>query len=156
MYQEEFMLKAIDLAKRARSENEVPIGAVIVKDNKIIGSGYNKRENSKNALSHAEIIAINEACENISNFRLENADIYVTLEPCAMCAGAIVNARLKNLYFGAFDKRFGAVGSKLNVLDSGLNYKVNFSGGYFEEQIVKMMRGFFVKIREKNKKSYQD
>ncbi len=156
MYQEEFMLKAIDLAKRARSENEVPIGAVIVKDNKIIGSGYNKRENSKNALSHAEIIAINEACENISNFRLENADIYVTLEPCAMCAGAIVNARLKNLYFGAFDKRFGAVGSKLNVLDSGLNYKVNFSGGYFEEQIVKMMRDFFVKIREKNKKSYQD
>ncbi len=156
MYQEEFMLKAIDLAKRARSENEVPIGAVIVKDNKIIGSGYNKRENSKNALSHAEIIAINEACENISNFRLENADIYVTLEPCAMCAGAIVNARLKNLYFGAFDNRFGAVGSKLNVLDSGLNYKVNFSGGYFEEQIVKMMRDFFVKIREKNKKSYQD
>ena len=156
MYQEEFMLKAIDLAKRARSENEVPIGAVIVKDNKIIGSGYNKRENSKNALSHAEIIAINEACENISNFRLENADIYVTLEPCAMCAGAIVNARLKNLYLGAFDKRFGAVGSKLNVLDSGLNYKVNFSGGYFEEQIVKMMRDFFVKIREKNKKSYQD
>lgn len=156
MYQEEFMLKAIDLAKRARSENEVPIGAVIVKDNKIIGSGYNKRENSKNALSHAEIIAINEACENISNFRLENADIYVTIEPCAMCAGAIVNARLKNLYFGAFDKRFGAVGSKLNVLDSGLNYKVNFSGGYFEEQIVKMMRDFFVKIREKNKKSYQD
>lgn len=156
MYQEEFMLKAIDLAKRARSENEVPIGAVIVKDNKIIGSGYNKREKSKNALSHAEIIAINEACENISNFRLENADIYVTLEPCAMCAGAIVNARLKNLYFGAFDKRFGAVGSKLNVLDSGLNYKVNFSGGYFEEQIVKMMRDFFVKIREKNKKSYQD
>lgn len=156
MYQEEFMLKAIDLAKRARSENEVPIGAVIVKDNKIIGSGYNKRENSKNALSHAEIIAINEACENISNFRLENADIYVTLEPCAMCAGAIVNARLKNLYFGAFDNRFGAVGSKLNVLDSGLNYKVNFSGGYFEEQIVKIMRDFFVKIREKNKKSYQD
>lgn len=156
MYQEEFMLKAIDLAKRARSENEVPIGAVIVKDNKIIGSGYNKRENSKNALSHAEIIAINEACENISNFRLENADIYVTLEPCAMCAGAIVNARLKNLYFGAFDNRFGAVGSKLNILDSGLNYKVNFSGGYFEEQIVKMMRDFFVKIREKNKKSYQD
>lgn len=156
MYQEEFMLKAIDLAKRARSENEVPIGAVIVKDNKIIGAGYNKRENSKNALSHAEIIAINEACENISNFRLENADIYVTLEPCAMCAGAIVNARLKNLYFGAFDKRFGAVGSKLNVLDSGLNYKVNFSGGYFEEQIVKMMQDFFVKIREKNKKSYQD
>lgn len=156
MYQEEFMLKAIDLAKRAKSENEVPIGAVIVKDNKIIGSGYNKRENSKNALSHAEIIAINEACENISNFRLENADIYVTIEPCAMCAGAIVNARLKNLYFGAFDKRFGAVGSKLNVLDSGLNYNVNFSGGYFEEQIVKMMQDFFVKIREKNKKSYQD
>lgn len=156
MYQEEFMLKAIDLAKRAKAENEVPIGAVIVKDNKIIGSGYNKRENSKNALSHAEIIAINEACENISNFRLENADIYVTLEPCAMCAGAIVNARLKNLYFGAFDKRFGAVGSKLNVLNSGLNYKVNFSGGYFEEQIVKMMQDFFVKIREKNKKSYQD
>lgn len=156
MYQEKFMLKAIDLAKRAKSENEVPIGAVIVKDNKIIGAGYNKRENSKNALSHAEIIAINEACENISNFRLENADIYVTLEPCAMCAGAIVNARLKNLYFGAFDKRFGAVGSKLNVLDSGLNYKVNFSGGYFEDQIVKMMRDFFFKIREKNKKSYQD
>ena len=156
MYQEKFMLKAIDLAKRAKSENEVPIGAVIVKDNKIIGAGYNKRENSKNALSHAEIIAINEACENISNFRLENADIYVTLEPCAMCAGAIVNARLKNLYFGAFDKRFGAVGSKLNILDSGLNYKVNFSGGYFEEQIVKMMQDFFVKIREKNKKSYQD
>lgn len=156
MYQEEFMRKAIDLAKRAKSENEVPIGAVIVKDNKIIGKGYNKRESSKNALSHAEIIAINEACENISNFRLENADIYVTLEPCAMCAGAIINARLKNLYFGAFDKRFGAVGSKLNVLDSGLNYKVNFSGGYFEEQIVKMMQDFFVKIREKNKKSYQD
>lgn len=156
MYKEEFMLKAIDLAKKASSENEVPIGAVIVKDNKIIGAGYNKRESSKNALSHAEIIAINEACENVSNFRLENADIYVTLEPCAMCAGAILNARLKNLYFGAFDKRFGAVGSKLNVLDSGLNYKVNFSGGYFEEQIIKMMQDFFVKIREKNKKSYQD
>lgn len=156
MYKEEFMLKAIDLAKKASSENEVPIGAVIVKDNKIIGTGYNKRESSKNALSHAEIIAINEACENVSNFRLENADIYVTLEPCAMCAGAILNARLKNLYFGAFDKRFGAVGSKLNVLDSGLNYKVNFSGGYFEEQIIKMMQDFFVKIREKNKKSYQD
>ncbi|MDO5014790.1 MAG: tRNA adenosine(34) deaminase TadA [Clostridia bacterium] len=149
MYNEQFMQKAIDLAKKAYAEDEVPVGAVVVKDNKIIGSGYNKREQTKNALMHAELIAINEACKNLSNFRLENCDIYVTLEPCAMCAGAIVNARIENLYFGAKDKRFGATGSKLNVLDAGLNHKVNYSGGYFESEIVTLLQEFFNNLRKR-------
>ncbi len=99
-----FMEEAIRLAKKANSKNEVPIGAVIVHDDKIIARGFNKREKSKNALNHAEIIAINKACKKLKDWRLENCTLYVTLEPCPMCAGAIANARIKKIFYGAKEK----------------------------------------------------
>ena len=99
-----FMEEAIRLAKKANSKKEVPIGAVIVRDDKIISRGFNKREKSKNALNHAEIIAINKACKKLKEWRLENCTLYVTLEPCPMCAGAIANARIKKIFYGAKEK----------------------------------------------------
>lgn len=104
MKQEEYLKLALELAKKAYKKDEVPIGAIVVKDNKIIGKGFNKREKSQNAILHAEIIAIQNACKKLHSWRLNECDIYVTLKPCPMCAGAIVNARIKNVYYGAEEK----------------------------------------------------
>ena len=126
---EHFMKLAIQQSKRALNNNEVPIGAVIVKDNKVIARGYNKREKTKSSINHAEIIAIQKATKVVKDWRLEDCDIYVTLEPCPMCAGAIVNARIKNVYFGAYDKNSTSNLCELILKDKRLNHKCNIEGG---------------------------
>ena len=144
------MSEALKLAKISFDENEVPVGAVIVKNNKIIGKGRNRREQLKNALSHAEIEAINDACENLRSWRLDGCDMYVTLEPCPMCAGAIINARIKNLYFGAMEPKSGAVGSKLNLFtDYKFNHSVNTVSDVLEDECVALLKDFFKMLRNK-------
>lgn len=116
----DFMSEALNEAKKAQNMNEVPVGAVIVKDNRIIGSGYNMTEILKDPTAHAEIIAIKNACNFINNWRLTGCELYVTLEPCPMCAGAILQSRISKVYIGTFDPRFGACGSIVNL------YKISF------------------------------
>lgn len=144
-----FMLEAIKLAKQSFDEGEVPVGAVIVKDNEVISTGRNRRETTKNALSHAEIEAIDNACTKLGGWRLWECDIYVTLEPCPMCSGAIINARIPNVYFGAYDKNFGCCGSTLNILDMENSFKPNYQGGIMEEECSKLLSDFFKKLRQK-------
>lgn len=144
----EFMKEALELAKISFNEGEVPVGAVIVKDNEIIATGRNRREKSKNALSHAEIEAINNACNKLGGWRLWECDIYVTLEPCPMCSGAIVNARIPNVYFGAYDKNFGCCGSTLNILELQNSFRPHFEGGIMEEECGKLITDFFKKLRQ--------
>lgn len=146
---EKFMQKALKLAKEAYVEGEVPVGAVIVKDDEIISTGRNRREKSKNALSHAEIEAINNACVKLGGWRLWECDIYVTLEPCPMCSGAIVNARIPNVYFGAYDKNFGCCGSTLNILEMSNSFKPNYQGGIMEEECSELISDFFKNVRHK-------
>ena len=139
----QFMQNAIDEAKKARSIGEVPVGAVIVFENKIIGSGYNKRETSKNALSHAEIEAINEACKTLGSWRLLNCDLYVTLEPCPMCASAIVQSRISKVYIGTFNKDMGCCGSVINLADDrrlGTFLNVRWS---YDERCSDLLNNFF-------------
>ena len=131
---EKFMKEALKQAKKAASIGETPIGAVIVRDGEIIARGYNKRETKKNALLHAEIIAINKACKKLGGWRLPRCEMYVTLEPCPMCAGAIINSRIENLYFGAYDKKSGCAGSVINLFvlsrkASSIWLNVTSSGG---------------------------
>ena len=153
---EKFMKEALKEAKKAYKKLEVPIGAVIVKDNKIIARAHNLRETKKQACAHAEILAIEKACKKIGAWRLEECDLYVTLEPCAMCAGAIINSRIKNLYIGAMDEKGGAVGSKINLLkDIKLNHTVEVESGILEEECSKILKDFFKELRlgEKYKKN---
>lgn len=145
----EFMREALRLAEISFNEGEVPVGAVIVKDNEIIATGRNRREKSKNALSHAEIEAINNACNKLGGWRLWECDIYVTLEPCPMCSGAIVNARIPNVYFGAYDKNFGCCGSTLNILELQNSFKPHFEGGVLENECSKLITDFFKILRQK-------
>lgn len=118
-----YMNRAVELAEKAFSLGEVPVGAVIVRKNKIIGEGYNLRESSRNALAHAEIIAINQACRNLGGWRLPECEIYITLEPCPMCCGAIINARIDNVFFGAYDKKSGSAVSVQKMFDLPYNYR---------------------------------
>ena len=145
----EFMKEALRLAQISYNEGEVPVGAVIVKDNEIIATGRNRREQSKNALSHAEIEAINNACNKLGGWRLWECDIYVTLEPCPMCSGAIVNARIPNVYFGAYDKNFGCCGSTLNILEIQNSFRPHFEGGILEDECSNLITDFFKKLRQK-------
>ena len=126
----------------------MPVGAVIVKDNEIISVGYNRRETDKNALVHAEIDAINNACKALGGWRLWQCDIYVTLEPCPMCAGAIINARIPNVYFGAYDKKNGCCGSVVNLFELPFNHKPNYEGGIMQEQCSKILSDFFKSLRK--------
>ncbi len=144
-----FMKEALKLAQTSFDEGEVPVGAVVVKDNEIVGKGRNRRETSKNALAHAEIEAINDACKNLNGWRLWECDIYVTLEPCPMCSGAIVNARIPNVYFGAYDKNFGCCGSTINLLELKNSFHPNFQGGIMEDECSLILTDFFKKLREK-------
>lgn len=145
----EFMKEALKLAQISYNEGEVPVGAVIVKDNEIIATGRNRREQSKNALSHAEIEAINNACNKLGGWRLWECDIYITLEPCPMCSGAIVNARIPNVYFGAYDKNFGCCGSTLNILELQNSFRPHFEGGILEDECSNLITDFFKKLRQK-------
>ena len=144
----EFMLEAIKLAKIAASEGEVPVGAVIVKDGKIIAKGRNEREKKQNALSHAEIEAINNACNTLGSWRLDGCEMYVTLEPCPMCAGAIINSRIKTLVFGAYDSKMGSIDSVVNLCDYPYNHKVEVYGGICEDECLTVLQEFFKVLRK--------
>lgn len=149
---EKFMREALKEAHKAFDKAEVPIGAVIVRDGKVIARGHNLREVKNQACAHAEILAIEKACKKLKAWRLENCDMYVTLEPCAMCAGAILNARIKNLYIGAMEPKFGAVGSKLNLFkDFVFNHTVNVETGILEAECVQLLQEFFRKLRKGKK-----
>ncbi len=142
-----FMREAINLAKIAASEGEVPVGAVIVKDGKIIAKGKNEREKKQNTLSHAEIEAINNACNALGSWRLDGCEMYVTLEPCPMCAGAIINARIKTLIFGAYDSKMGSIDSVINLCDYPYNHKVEVYGGICEDEALAVLKDFFKDLR---------
>jgi tRNA(adenine34) deaminase len=149
MYKEAFMMDAFMHAKKAALCNEVPVGCIIVLDDEVISVGSNKCISKNSPIRHAEIEAIESACNNISNYRLLNMSIYVTLEPCHMCCMAIVNARIKNLYFGAKEPKTGAVVSVDNFLDKDfLNHKVKYSGGYMESECSELLRNFFADKRK--------
>ncbi len=148
MEKEDFMRYALGLASLSSAEGEVPVGAVVVCDGKIVGEGRNRRETVKNALHHAEIEAINSACESLGGWRLWKCDLYVTLEPCPMCAGAIINSRIKNVYFGAPDPKNGAVISKARLFDVDFTHKPQFEGGILESECSEILTSFFKNLRE--------
>jgi len=153
MIRNEYMLAALDLAKIACLDNEVPVGAIVVKDNQVIGKGYNQVIRNNSVAAHAEIIAINNAGNFLKNYRLNDCDLYVTLEPCHMCAKAIVDARIKTLFFGAFELKTGAINSIDNFLDADhLNHKVVYKGGIMQDQSLTMLRNFFQTRRNSLKK----
>ncbi|MBR3934945.1 MAG: tRNA adenosine(34) deaminase TadA [Oscillospiraceae bacterium] len=152
MTDEEYMREAIALAKKAFELGEVPVGAVAVWDGKIVGRGMNLRETDKNALRHAEIMAIDEACKNLGGWRLWKCDLYVTLEPCPMCAGAIINSRVKRVIYGASDPKAGSCGSLTNLFEMPYNHKPEVISGILEEECSALLKSFFEKLREKRKK----
>ena len=151
---EKFMKLAIKEAEKAGNKAEVPVGAIVVKNGKVISRGHNLRESNQNSLCHAEVIAINKACKKLTNFRLENCELYVTVEPCLMCAGAIVQSRIKKVYFGARDEKYGAVTSVVNAFDIKSNHKVEFEEGICKEECEKLIKDFFKELREKKKMGY--
>lgn len=139
-----FMKMAYKLAIKAYDIGEVPIGAVIVKDGKVIAKAYNKRNFKRLSTAHAEILAIEKACKKLGDWRLDDCDMYVTLEPCPMCAGAIVNSRIKKLYFGAYERKSGSVLSNYQILfKGGLNHTVQAEGGILEEDCSTLLKKFF-------------
>lgn len=149
---EYWMQQALVLAQEAAANNEVPVGAIVVLKNEIIGKGSNSPIHKSDPTAHAEIIALREAAKAIDNYRIANADLYVTLEPCAMCAGAIVHSRIRSLYFGAYEAKAGAVKSNLNLLDqSCMNHKVAVISGVCEESCSQIISSFFSRRRSEKK-----
>ena len=149
---QKYMREAIKQAKKAYTLEEVPIGCVIVYDGKIIGRGYNRRTIDKNPLAHAEIQAIRKASRKMGDWRLEDCTLYVTLEPCQMCSGAIVQARIKRVVVGCMNPKAGCAGSILNLLDvKEFNHQVELTTGVREEECSRMMKEFFRELREKRK-----
>ena len=150
--QEKYMKDALKQAKKAFALGEVPIGCVIVHEGKIIGRGYNRRNTDKNTLSHAEITAIKKASKTIGDWRLEDCTLYVTLEPCQMCAGAIVQARIPNVVIGCMNPKAGCAGSILNVLEMPeFNHQAAVVRGIMEQECSDMLKAFFVDLRIRNK-----
>jgi tRNA(adenine34) deaminase len=146
-----FMKQALREAEKAFERNEVPIGAVVVFEDKIIGRGYNQTISLKDPTAHAEIIAITSAANYLQDYRLEGCKIYVTLEPCPMCAGALVNARISSLYFSAFDPKAGACGTLFNITNSQLlNHQIKTYSGLLEEESKSLLRAFFANLRNLN------
>lgn len=149
---EHFMHCAMNEARQAEVLGEVPIGAIVVYQGKIIGAGHNMREKFQQAPYHAEVLAIMEACDYLRSWRLEDCDLYVTLEPCIMCSGAIINSRIRNVYYGADDPKAGAVHSLYHLLsDDRLNHQVNVERGVLGEQCGQTLKNFFRAIRQKKK-----
>ena len=144
-----YMKKALEQAQLSYQENEVPVGAVIVHKNRIISVGRNRRERSRNALSHAEIEAINSACKVLDSWRLIDCDIYVTLEPCPMCAGAIINSRIRKVIFGTSDLKSGSCGSVLNLFSFPYNHTPEIISGVMEIECSNILRAFFKNLRKK-------
>ena len=147
---EVFMAEAIKLALEAAERDEVPVGAVAVRDGKIIAIGSNTREESKCATHHAEILAIEAACRALGGWRLPGVTLYVTMEPCVMCAGAIINSRIERVVYGAKDHRFGAFGSALDINSAGLNHRPEVVGGVLGEECAAILTGYFKNKRKKN------
>lgn len=151
--EEKYMREAIRQAKKAYALEEVPIGCVIVYEDKIIGRGYNRRTVDKNTLAHAELIAIRKASKKMDDWRLEGCTMYVTLEPCQMCSGAIVQARIPRVVVGCMNPKAGCAGSVLNLLDmKEFNHQVDLTTGVLGEECSEMMKQFFRELREKQKK----
>lgn len=146
---EKYMEEAIKLALAAAERDEVPVGAVIVKDGEIIASASNTREESKCATHHAEILAIEQACRTLGGWRLPGVTLYVTMEPCVMCAGAIINSRIERVVYGARDHRFGAFGSALDVNEVGLNHRPEVTGGVLGERCAEILSSYFKNKRKK-------
>ena len=153
MNDKDFMNEAIRQAFLAADEGEVPVGAVIVRNGEIIATGRNRREYGKNALYHAEIEAIDNACKTLGGWRLPGCEMYVTLEPCPMCAGAIINSRIERVVFGAYDKKSGSVESVIKMFDLPYNHKPEVVGGFMEEECAEQLSCFFKELRysKKNK-----
>ena len=150
--QEKYMKDALRQAKKALALGEVPIGCVIVHEGKIIGRGYNRRNTDKNTLSHAEITAIKKASKAVGDWRLENCTLYVTLEPCQMCAGAIVQARIPNVVIGCMNPKAGCAGSILNVLEMPeFNHQAAVVRGVMEQECSQMLKTFFSELRIRNR-----
>lgn len=151
--EEKYMRAAIAQAKKAYTIGEVPIGCVIVHEGKIIARGYNRRTIDKNTLAHAEITAIKKACKKIGDWRLEGCTIYVTLEPCPMCAGALMQSRIDECVIGCMNPKAGCAGSVTNILEmNGFNHKVKVTRGVLEEECSSMMKNFFKELRNSSKK----
>lgn len=148
-----FMLRALELAKQAAEAGEVPVGAVIVRDGEIVGEGSNHREAQKNALSHAELEAIDSACKRLGGWRLFDCTMYVTLEPCPMCAGAILNARLRRVVFGAFDPKAGSLCSVQQMFSLPYNHKPEIEAGFMEAECAAVLKAFFAGMRRGIKKA---
>jgi len=146
---EQFMDAALALAREAGAEGEVPVGCVIVRKGQIVGRGRNRRETAKTALGHAEIEAISDACRNLGGWRLWDCTLYVTLEPCPMCAGAIINARIPRVVFGASDEKCGACGSVCDLFSMDFNHHPAVEKGLRERECGALLRDFFVDLREK-------
>ena len=144
-----YMKEALKEAKKAELIDEVPIGCVIVKDDKIIARGHNQRETNQSPIGHAEIIAINKASKKLNSWRLEGCDIYVTLEPCIMCSGAIIQSRISKVYYGAFDPKGGALGSSINVLEAkNINHHPEVISGVMQEECSKIITNYFKAKRQ--------
>lgn len=151
MTDEYYMKLALTEAKKAFDLGEVPVGAVIVQDDIVISSAYNLREIEKMATAHAEILAIQKACKNLGGWRLPRCTLYVTLEPCPMCAGAIINSRIDRVVFGAYDFKAGSCGSIVNLFDIDYNHKPIVIGGVLEDECVDLLKSFFKTLRENKK-----
>lgn len=147
-----FMKKALHYARLAAKRGETPVGAVIVRDGEIVSWGYNRRESDKNALKHAEIMAIDRACRKLGGWRLWQCEMYVTLEPCPMCAGAIINSRLKKVYFGAYDKKAGCFGSVTDMNALPFNHHPEIEGGVMAEECSAVISDFFRELRKRKAK----
>ncbi|MED4012272.1 tRNA adenosine(34) deaminase TadA [Priestia aryabhattai] len=149
---EKYMRLAIDEALKAKDKLEVPIGAVIVQNGEVIAAAYNLRETEQRSVAHAELLAIDEACKKLGTWRLEDATLYVTLEPCPMCAGAIVLSRVKRVVFGAYDPKGGCAGTLLNLLEfEKFNHQAEVVGGMLEEECGSLLTTFFRELRQRKK-----
>ena len=151
---EYYMNIALNEAKKAFKNEDVPVGAVVVFDGKVVGKGYNKKEKEKCSLYHAELVAIKKACKNIGDWRLVDCELFVTLEPCVMCAGAIMNHRIKRVVIGVTEPNFGACGSGIDILNNNsLGTKTQVEKGVLQDECLKLLQDFFKNRREINKKS---
>mgnify|MGYP000614085265 CR=1 FL=1 len=149
MTDEQLMQAALEEARAAAALGEVPVGAVVAKDGEIIARAHNLRESGKNAIYHAELLAIDAACKALGGWRLWQCELYVTLEPCPMCAGAIINSRIKRVVYGASDLKAGSFGSVVNFNSLAYNHKPEITGGILEEECASLLSNFFLKLRQK-------
>lgn len=145
---QKFMNEALKEAKKAYAKDEVPVGAVVVYDGKIIARAHNLRESKQDFSGHAEFLAMKKASKKIGSWRLEDCDVYVTLEPCSMCAGAMIQSRIRNLYYGATDQKAGAVESVVKLLDNPFNHRIQYIGGIEASQASMILKDFFKKLRK--------